>query len=131
LYVPEYPTCWEQKVLFYVTTPLQAVASVVYLVLTPLYMVLGVLNLPLQVLVLAMTVVWLPILGAILLFGTVSRKFSAFRPVSFLLAFPFLVIGHFFVCLEPIAVSGDREGKLAKLRLIERFPYATMSEEAA
>lgn len=131
MYIHEHPTCWEQKVLFYVTTPLQAVAAFIYLVLTPLYVVLGILNLPLQILVLAMTVVWLPILGAILLFGAISRKFSSFRPMSFLFAFPFLLVGHFFVSLEPIVVLGDEEGKLAKLRLIEKFPYAAITEKSA
>jgi hypothetical protein len=131
MYIHEHPMCWEQKALFYITTPIQAVASLVYLILTPVYMVLGILNLPLMILTLAMSAVWLPILGAILLFGKISRRLPSLRPISFLLALPFLVVGHFFVSLEPIVVPGDQEGKLAKLRLIERFPYATISEYPA
>jgi hypothetical protein len=131
MYIHEYPTCWEQKALFYITTPLQAVASVVYLILTPIYMVLGILTLPLMALTFAMSIVWLPILGAILLFAKISRKFPPLRPASFILALPFLVVGHFYVSLEPIMVPGDQEGKLTKLKLIEQFPYSSITNNPA
>lgn len=122
-------TCWEQKALFVITTPIQAVASILYLILTPVYFFLGILRLPLLILTLTMSVVWLPVLGVILLCGKGSRMVSVLRPLFFLLALPFLVIGHFLVSLEPIIYPGDAVGKMAKLLLIERFPYGTIADD--
>ena len=119
-------TCWEQKIIFYITTPIQALASILYLVLTPVYVVLAILRLPLMIVTLAMTVVWLPALAVILLCAKVSRSAPALRPLSFALALPFIVLGHFLVSLEPIINPSDAEGKMAKLLLIENFPYGTI-----
>ena len=123
MYVPEPPTCWEQKVIFYVTTPIQAVVAIAYLFLTPLYVLLAILRLPLIMLTLLMSVVWLPIVGVIFGCGKVSRTFPALRLPSFLVALPFLIFGHILVSLEPLPTPGDQEGKLTKLLLIERFPF--------
>src|ERR1035438_2820667 len=111
--------CWEQKTIFFITTPIQVVASILYRVLLPIYVVLAVLRLPLMVLTLAMSLVWLPALGVILLCGKLSRSAPALRPLSFALALPFLIFGHFLVSLEPVMVPSDAEGKMAKLLLIE------------
>jgi hypothetical protein len=120
-------TCWEQKAIFFITTPIQAVASILYLVLTPVYIVLAIPRFPLMALTLAMSVAWLPALGVILLCGKFSRSAPAFRPLSFALALPFLVFGHFLVSLEPVIHPDDTEGKMAKLLLIEHFPYGTIA----
>ena len=118
--------CWEQKIIFYVTTPIQAVASILYLVLTPVYVVLAILRLPLMFVTISMTVVWLPALAVILLCAKTSRAAPALRPLSFALALPFIVLGHLLVCLEPVIYPDDAEGKIAKLLLIENFPYGTI-----
>lgn len=123
MYVPDPPICWEQKVIFYITTPIQAVVAIMYLLLTPLYAFLAIFKLPLMALTLLMTAVWIPIVGVILGCGKVSRAFPALRPISFLVAFPFLVVGHILVTLEPLPTPGDQEGKLTKLLLIEKFPF--------
>ena len=116
-------SCWEQRVIFFITTPIQLIASIIYLILTPIFVVCGILRLPMLVITLAMTVLWLPALGVILLCSKISQSRSALRPASFALALPFLIFGHFLVSLEPIIVRSDAEGKMEKLRLIESFPY--------
>jgi hypothetical protein len=117
-----HPIYWEQKAIFYLFTPVQAVMVVVYLVLTPIYLIFSMLRLPMTVLTLAMSVVWFPLMLVIVGCGKASRRMNAIRPLSFIAAFPFLLIGHMLVSLEPVLVPGDEIGKAAKLMLIEQFP---------
>lgn len=122
MYSQFHPYLWEQKLIFYITTPIDLIAAPIYMVLAVVYSLLAILVLPLMILILAMTVIWLPMFLMILLCGKLSRSIPILRPLSFIIALPFLIVGRFWVALEPLPSPADQEAKALKLRMIDTFP---------
>ena len=107
MYVPFHPYLWEQKIIFYITTPLDVIAAPIYMMLAIVYAILQILVLPLMAVILIMTAIWLPMFFMILFCGKLSRSIPLLRPLSFLIAFPFLMAGRFWISLSPVPTPAD------------------------
>ena len=94
------------------------------IVLRPVYMLLGRLVLPLLLVVAALSAVWAFLAGLIYLFCRVSQTLPVLRPVSFVLALPFLLAALIVVTLAPVPSPADAEAKMVKWRFVEKFPYS-------
>jgi len=75
---------------------------------------------------LVMSLVWLVLVGIIAFFAKISRGAPVLRPVSFVIALPFLLVGDFLVTISPIPSPGDVESKLLKWQFIESFPSCSL-----
>jgi len=112
---------WEQTVLQVLVLPVNLVSMLCKLVLTPLFALLGPVGvLPLFVL----NVVWLASLAVFLPLSILSLAVPLLRPVCFLLAVPFLLIGYFANAISPVLKPDDAGPHLFKCDLVEVFPYS-------
>ena len=105
---------WEQKVFLLINTPLRFVSLAVKFVLEPIYRVMKFLWLPLLLLLMAMNLIWLLLVGVIMFFSKISRTMPMLRPVSFVLALPFLLVADFLVTISPIPTPNDVESVMCR-----------------
>jgi len=120
--------CWEQRAFLYINAPFRPIGTLAYLILNPVYRVLGLLVVPLTMVINLIDLLWLPFLIIIFELSKVSRRLPTIRPISFALALPFLVLGHFVVSIRPVPSSKDAECKMKDWKLIELFPYCHLAE---
>lgn len=111
---------WEQTVLQVLLLPLNLVVMLCKLVLTPLFALMGpVVVVPLF----ALNVVWLASLAIFLPLSILALALPPLRPVCFLLALPFLLVGYFANAISPVLNPNDAGPHLLKCDLVEVFPY--------
>lgn len=118
-----YPVLWEQKAFLFINTPFRLLGTLMMFLLTPVYGLMQLLQLPLMLLLMVMNVVWLAMVGTIMLFSKISRGMAALRPISFVVALPFLLIADFLVTVSPTPTPNDAESKMLKWQFVESFPY--------
>lgn len=117
---------WEQKAFMFINKPFRLIGTLMMFVLTPIYSLMQILILPLMLLIIIISIVWLILIGIIILFSKISRGMPIFRPISFIVALPFLLFADFIITLSPAPTPNDIESKLLKLQLIESFPYCNL-----
>jgi len=115
---------WEHKVLLTIALPINFIGIAVNLVLKPIYMVLSMLVLPLVAVIIMFTVVWLILMAIIWPFCKLSLSVPILRPLSFICALPFLIIGYIIVTISPVPSPSDAESKMMKWQFIEVFPHS-------
>lgn len=121
-----YPVYWEQKAFLAINTPFRLVGTALMFVLTPVYLLMQVLKLPLLLLLMAFNLVWVALIGVILALAKLSKGVPALRPISFVIALPFLLVGDFLVTISPVPMPSDAEAKLLKWQFLESFPYCSL-----
>jgi hypothetical protein len=121
-----YPEFWEQRAFLVINTPFRMIGTALMFVLSPIYALMQLLRLPLMLWLLVMSLVWLVLVGIIAFFAKISRGAPVLRPVSFVIALPFLLVGDFLVTISPIPSPGDVESKLLKWQFIESFPSCSL-----
>ena len=70
-----------------------------------------------------MNLIWLLLVGVIMFFSKISRRMPVLRPVSSVLALPFVLVADFLVTISPIPTPYDVESVMVKWQFIESFPY--------
>lgn len=123
-----YPVMWEQKAFLFINTPFRLLGTLMMFVLTPVYGLMQLLVLPLLLLVMVMSVVWLVLVGVIMFFSKISRGTPALRPISFIVALPFLLVADFLVTVSPVPTPNDAESKMLKWEFVESFPYCHLAQ---
>lgn len=118
-----HPVFWEQKAFLVINILLRFVSLPLKFVLEPIYRLMKFLRLPLLLLLKGMNLIWLLLVGVIMFFSNISRRMSVLRPVSFVLALPFLLVADFLVTISPIPTPDDVEVVMLKWEFIESFPY--------
>ena len=121
-----YPIFWEQKVFLVINTPFRLVGTALMFVLTPIYLLMQVLKLPLLLLLMAFNLIWVVLVGSIMALAKLSKGGPALRPVAFVVALPFLLVGDFLVTISPVPMPSDAEAKLLKWQFLESFPYCSL-----
>lgn len=111
---------WEQKVLAVLLWPVLFLGT---LLSVPFRFLAGsppagcLLTLPLQA-------VWLLCLGIILFLSALTERLLFLRPITFLLALPFLLIGSLANRLHPTGSPEDHLAMIKKWDLVESFPWS-------
>ena len=123
-----YPIYWEQKAFMVINTPFRLVGTVAMFLLTPIYLVMQALKLPLLLLLMAFNLVWVVLVGTVMALAKLSKGVPGLRPVSFVIALPFLLIGDFLVTISPAPMPSDAEAKLLKWQFLESFPYCSLTQ---
>lgn len=77
-------------------------------------MVLEIFKLPLLFVLFVMNLFWIFSFGFITLFCKMSMSVPFLRPVSFVLALPFLLFGDIIITLSPAPSIADASSKLEK-----------------
>ena len=104
-----HPVFWEQKTFLVINTPLRFVSLTLKFVLGPIHPLMKFLRLPLLLLLMGMNLIWLLLVGVIMFFSKISRRMPVLRPVSSVLALPFLLVADFLVTISPIPTPYDVE----------------------
>ena len=87
---------WESDLFEVINLPFRMVSTLLFLVLTPIYVVFQFLVLPLLIILFGLSLIWAVVMFIILGCSKVSMKYKVLRPISFLIALPFLLVGDFF-----------------------------------
>jgi hypothetical protein len=123
-----HPIFWEQKAFLVINTPFRLVGTALLFVLTPVYLLMQALKLPLLLLLMVFNLVWVVLVGSIMALAKLSKGVPSLRPVSFVIALPFLLVGDFLVTISPAPMPSDAEAKLLKWQFLESFPYCTLMQ---
>jgi hypothetical protein len=123
-----YPICWEQKAFLFINTPFRLAGTVLMFALTPVYLLMQSLKLPLLLLLMVFNLVWVVLVGSIIALAKLSNGVPALRPVSFVIALPFLLAGDFLVTISPAPMPSDNEAKLLKWQFLESFPHCSLMQ---
>ena len=96
-----------------ISIPLKLLLKPVFHILIPIGLVLAVV----------LNLIWLVCLGLFLPLSKLALAITLLRPVCFLLALPFLLLGYFANSLSPQIRMEDASQYFFKHDLVESFPY--------
>jgi hypothetical protein len=113
---------WEQIAFAAVNLPFSLVTMVLGLVLWIPFHIMILLVLPFMLFTLLGSIIWMVCLGIILGLSWLTERAPFLRPISFLLALPFMMLAHNLNGLTPAPTPGDMEAKVMKWDLVEAFP---------
>ncbi len=77
---------------------------------------------PFMIFTLAGSAIWMCCLGVMLGLSLVTERAPFLRPLTFVLALPFLILAHNLNGLTPAPTPGDMQAKVEKWDLVEAFP---------
>ena len=117
------PECWEQATFMVINTPFRLIATVLNIPLSIIWFLCKLLVLPLLLVLLVFNILWAILMAIILAFSGISKSAPPLRPISFILALPFLLIGDFIVTISPLPTPADAPSKMMKWEFLEKFPY--------
>ena len=113
---------WEQVVFSGINIPFQLVGVLARIVLLPFTFLLGAIAiLPLN---LFLNLFWLVCLVFIMSLSLLTEKAQFLRPLTFVLALPFLLVGHFVNGISVAPNIPDQEAKIEKWDIVEAFPWS-------
>jgi hypothetical protein len=115
---------WEQIAFMVVNFPFQILAVITGFLLWLPFQLIIITKLPFMLFTMLGSFVWMICLAVILGLGCLTEKWTLLRPITFVLALPALVVGHFLNSVTPAPGQGDREAKILKWDLVESFPYS-------
>lgn len=107
-----------------VNFPFQILAVITGFLLWLPFQLIIITKLPFMLFTMLGSFVWMICLAVILGLGCLTEKWTLLRPITFVLALPALVVGHFLNSVTPAPGQGDREAKILKWDLVESFPYS-------
>ena len=115
---------WEQVAFAIVNAPFSLVTMLLGFVLFFPFQLMMLLVLPFMLFTLLGSLVWTVCLGVILALSWLTERAPLLRPISFLLALPFMVLAHNVNGLTPAPTPGDIEAKVTKWDVVEAFPLS-------
>ncbi len=115
---------WEQIAFAAVNLPFSLITMLLGFVLWIPFHLMILLVLPFMLFTLLGSVVWMVCLGVILGLSCLTERAPLLRPLSFLLALPFMILAHNLNGLTPAPTPGDMEAKVMKWDLVEAFPFS-------
>ena len=113
----------------YDTVMLGMVAAGIKVLLSPIGALLRIIYIPCQILVLPLMLLlflfslsWMVCLGVIMACGAVARSCILFRPLAFVLALPFVVIGAILIAIAPMPSPSSIIDQQEKLHMLLSYP---------
>lgn len=114
---------WEQIAFAAINMPFSLITLLLGFVLLIPFRVMILLRYPFLLFALVGSVIWTICLGVILALSWLTERAAVLRPLTFLLALPFLILAHNLNGLTPAPTLGDMEAKVGKWDLVEAFPF--------
>lgn len=113
----------------YDTVVFGLITAAIKFILSPVGMLLRIIYIPCQILIVPLMLVlllfslsWLVCLGVIMGCGAVARSYWLLRPVAFLLALPFVIIGAALIAIAPMPSPTSIIDQQMKLRILLSYP---------
>ena len=106
-----------------------AITAGIKIVLTPVALLLRIVYIPCQILVLPLmavlllfSVLWMVCLGVIMACGAIARSVALLRPLVFVVALPFVVIGAVLIAIAPMPSPASIIDQQEKLHVLLSYP---------
>ena len=115
-------TGFDTVVFSLVTAAIKFILSPIGLLLRIIYIPCQILIVPLMLLLVVFSLFWLVCLGVIMGCGAVARSCWLLRPVAFLLALPFVVVGAILITIAPMPSPASIIDQQAKLHILLSYP---------
>ncbi len=105
-----------------VTAGVKCILTPVALILRIVYIPCQILVLPLMAILLLFSIAWMVCLGIIMACGTLARSASLLRPLLFVVALPFVIIGAVLITIAPTPSPASIIDLQAKLHVLLSYP---------
>lgn len=115
-------TGFDTAVFGLVTAVIKFILSPIGFLLRIVYIPCQILIVPLMLLLFLFSLAWLVCLGVIMGCGAVARSCWLLRPVVFLLAFPFVVVGATLIVIAPMPSPASILDQQEKLHILLSYP---------
>ena len=115
-------TGFDTVVFGLVTAAIKFILSPIGLLLRIIYIPCQILIVPLMLLLFLFSVAWLLCLGVIMGCGAIARSCWLLRPVAFMLALPFVVIGAALIAIAPMPSPASIIDQQEKLHILLSYP---------
>lgn len=106
-----------------------AIAAGIKVALSPVALLLRIFYIPCQILVLPLmailllfSITWLLCLGMIMACGAIARSFWMLRPILFVVALPFVIIGAVLITIAPMPSPASIIDQQEKLHILLSYP---------
>lgn len=115
-------TGYDTVVFGLITAAIKFILAPVGMLLRIIYIPCQILIVPLMLLLFLFSLFWLVCLGVIMTCGAVARSSWLLRPVAFLLALPFVVIGATLIAIAPMPSPASIVDQQEKLHILLSYP---------
>lgn len=105
-----------------VTAGVKCILTPVALIQRIVYIPCQILVLPLMAILLLFSIAWMVCLGIIMACGTLARSASLLRPLLFVVALPFVIIGAVLITIAPTPSPASIIDLQAKLHVLLSYP---------
>ncbi len=113
---------WEQVAFSVVNLPFALATTILGFVLWIPFRLMIFLVFPFVIFALASSAIWICCFGVMLGLSFVAERVPLLRPITFVLALPFLILAHSLISLTPAPTPDDMQAKVEKWDLIEAYP---------
>ncbi len=105
-----------------ITAGIKVILTPVALLLRIVYIPCQILILPLMVILLLFSVSWMVCLGVIMACGAIARTIGLLRPILFVVALPFVIIGAALIAIAPMPSPASIIDQQEKLHVLLSYP---------
>lgn len=105
-----------------ITAGIKVILSPVVLLLRIVYIPCQILVLPLMVILLLFSIMWMVCIGVIMACGAMARSIGLLRPVLFVIALPFVIIGAVLIVIAPMPSPASMIDQQEKLHILLSYP---------
>lgn len=114
---------WEQLAFMALNFPFSLITMILCFILWIPFRLMIATVLPFLLFTTLGSAVWVVCLAVLVALSWATERLPLFRPVGFIVAVPFMIIGHNLNGLTPAPGPGDIEAKIFKWDLIEAYPW--------
>ena len=105
-----------------ITVGIKVALTPVALLLRIVYIPCQILILPLMAILLLFSVLWMVCLGVIMACGAMARSVGLLRPILFVVALPFVVIGAALIAIAPMPSPASMIDQQEKMHILLSYP---------
>lgn len=105
-----------------ITVGIKVALTPVALLLHIVYIPCQILILPLMAILLLFSVLWMVCLGVIMACGAMARSVGLLRPILFVVALPFVVIGAALIAIAPMPSPASMIDQQEKMHILLSYP---------
>ena len=115
-------TGFDTVVFAAITAGIKVALTPVALLLRIVYIPCQILILPLMAILLLFSVLWMVCLGVIMACGAMARSVGLLRPILFVVALPFVVIGAALIAIAPMPSPASMIDQQEKMHILLSYP---------
>ena len=122
-------TGFDTVVFAVITAGIKVALTPVALLLRIVYIPCQILILPLMAILLLFSVLWMVCLGVIMACGAMARSVGLLRPILFVVALPFVVIGAALIAIAPMPSPASMIDKQEKMHILLLFQHIIQKKQ--